>query len=207
MTEQPLQFDDLSPLLAALCDGTLDGDGFARLERWLATDPTARRWYIAYMDLHGDLCWDHRRSEGREEREERRGLCTSVPGRMPGEVDSGEGSGFRVQGSDSANHPSSPLPPIIIQTLPSPLSPLPSFLGSALFSYLIATLLMGVGLLAAWAWKLPNDTQLVKSPLPTPAEVIQRKSEPQMTFVGRITGMVDCQWSVVSGQNPLATIH
>ena len=60
MTEHSIQFDDLSPLLAALCDGTIDGDDFARLDRLLATDPAARQWYMAYMDLHGELVWDHR---------------------------------------------------------------------------------------------------------------------------------------------------
>lgn len=38
----------------------------------------------------------------------------------------------------------------------------PSFFGGALFSYLMATLIVGMGLLAAWAWKLPIHNEIVR---------------------------------------------
>ena len=59
MTEQPLQLDAISPLVAALCDGTIGAQDFARLEQLLADDAAARRWYIDYMDLHDELFSNH----------------------------------------------------------------------------------------------------------------------------------------------------
>ena len=60
MTGEPqLRLDELSPLLAALCEGTIDADGIAHLEALLAADPAAHRWYLGYLDLHVDLSWDH----------------------------------------------------------------------------------------------------------------------------------------------------
>lgn len=55
MTAQDLQFDDLSPLLAALCDGSISDEDFLRLQQVLLASARARTWYINYMDLHGDL--------------------------------------------------------------------------------------------------------------------------------------------------------
>lgn len=55
MVDQHLQFDDLSPLLAALCEGTISDDDFVRLQQILATSVCARTWYINYMDVHGEL--------------------------------------------------------------------------------------------------------------------------------------------------------
>ena len=45
---------------------------------------------------------------------------------------------------------------------PSPfsLSPFHSFVGGPLFSYLTAALILGLGLLVAWAWKLPDYTEI-----------------------------------------------
>lgn len=55
MTAQDLQFDDLSPLLAALCDGSIGDDDFQRLQQMLLASAQVRTWYIEYMDLHGEL--------------------------------------------------------------------------------------------------------------------------------------------------------
>jgi len=55
MTAQDLRFDDLSPLLAALCDGVIGDDDFKRLQQILLGSAQARAWYIEYMDLHGEL--------------------------------------------------------------------------------------------------------------------------------------------------------
>ena len=49
---------ELDRLLDALCDGWLDGDGYARLEMLLRDDPAARRRYLDLIVLHGTLHWD-----------------------------------------------------------------------------------------------------------------------------------------------------
>ncbi len=59
MSERPIQFDDISPLLSALCDGSLSAGDRMQFEQLLEHDGLARKWYVAYMDLHGELCFGH----------------------------------------------------------------------------------------------------------------------------------------------------
>jgi hypothetical protein len=63
MTDLPLQLDELSPLVSALCDDTIDDEGIARLQRLIVSDQTACRWYIAYVCMHVGLSWDLRRGD------------------------------------------------------------------------------------------------------------------------------------------------
>jgi probable HAF family extracellular repeat protein len=176
--EQPLPLDELSPLVAALCDGAIDDEGLARLERLLAADPAARRWYIAYMDLHGDLCWDHLPCEG------------------PGHT-----SSFRIHHSGPALLD----PPVVVDVSPvlhSPRFTLHSPVGGFLFSYTMSAVLLGIGLLIGWAWRTSHEQQVV--PVAAgggPAVVQSGPAVSEQPLVGRITGLRDCQWSVVRGQS------
>jgi hypothetical protein len=52
--------DELLALVAAACDGTITPDGASRLELLLREDPRARRFYVAYVDLHSRLLWRFR---------------------------------------------------------------------------------------------------------------------------------------------------
>ena len=86
-------------------------------------------------------------------------------------------------------------------TLHSPLFTLHSPVGSFLFSYSVGAVLLGIGLLIGWTWRIHYDQKLVQNP-PRHSPV-SGKSEAEPQFVGRITGLVDCRWakwSVVSGQ-------
>ena len=62
MISQAGQFADphheLWTLLDGLCEDRLSAEEFGRLEEWILSDPTARRIYKDYMDLHGSLYWD-----------------------------------------------------------------------------------------------------------------------------------------------------
>ncbi|MBE3038338.1 MAG: hypothetical protein IMZ62_05960, partial [Chloroflexi bacterium] len=60
---------------------------------------------------------------------------------------------------------------------------------------MIALLVIGVGLLIARAWNLPSSPEIAQFSLP-PAEVV---IEPEIAYVGRITGMVDCRLEEGSG--------
>jgi hypothetical protein len=175
MTEQSDQFDALSPLLAALCDGTIDAEGFARLERLLAADPAARRAYFAYMDLHGELTWDHRRTSNDQ-----------VP------ISNDQFSFFNDQ--SPAPSPQPIALPIIIQTIDSPGSPLASFVGSMLFPYMIATVIVGMAVLVAAVLKVSSNAEVVKSSRPPALRDIQLPP-PKVEYVARITGMADCKWA------------
>jgi hypothetical protein len=81
------------------------------------------------------------------------------------------------------------LPPIVIQTLPSPLSPIASFVGGTLFSYLVATVIFGIGLALGALVHVSAPVQITTH---SPSAPSPRYSTPSM--VGRITATVDCQW-------------
>lgn len=46
---------DLEGLLSGLCDGTLGPEDLHRLGEWITADPSARRQYLEYLDLHAAL--------------------------------------------------------------------------------------------------------------------------------------------------------
>jgi len=179
MAEQDFSSDDLSPLLAALCDGSISDADFARVQHWLATDPRARRWYVAYMDLHGELCWDHVVSESG---------VNSLGNALPCLTDGAA--------SDSAHvgDPSSALPPTILVRDMAPLSPsgLPSFVGYfsqvGPLSYLVSAILMCVAALGAWQYKVADRREVVVH------EPSAAPHEPNPSFVGRVTAMDGCRW-------------
>ncbi len=183
-------------MVAALCDGAIDRPSFARLERLLDSDPEARQWYIAYLDLHGELCWNHLADASR-------GLGTSVPGELGSaegsriqEVSKSEIPDQQVSIPESAASAAEPLmPPIVIDTggpFPAPFSSLGSSLGGWLFSYAAATVITGMAILGAWVYKVSHDYHPAGAPSPMIAEC---QPDPKPADVGRITGVADCRWS------------
>jgi hypothetical protein len=60
-------------------------------------------------------------------------------------------------------------------------------------AYLVATVIFGIGLVIGALVHVSQPVQIVKRlPSTTRTDLM---SEPQMLFVGRITGMADCQWA------------
>jgi hypothetical protein len=193
MSRADSQHDPLRELAAQYCDGALSAERTAALEDRLRDDPHEMESFVLYMEIHSQLAWDLRarseqRQEGREEREEGRETGCNEG------ADSEAASSFTQDAAFNIHHSPSPLPPIIIQTLPSALSPLPSFVGSAIFSYLVAAVIVGIGLLVAAAWKMSTPMQIVY-PSPPATQNHELTPGPKMQFVGRITAMVDCQWA------------
>ena len=94
---------------------------------------------------------------------------------------------------------SAPIPPIIIEASPS-LHAASSILypvGSFVFSYAAAVVIVGIGLLIGWAYQVSipgfdhrEVVDVVQRPVPTDV-----RPEPEIIFVGRVTDMVDCQWA------------
>jgi hypothetical protein len=59
VTQSIAHFDELAALTAALCDGEITSPQAQRLEA-LASQSEAARWYfLQYVQLHGELYWDH----------------------------------------------------------------------------------------------------------------------------------------------------
>ena len=82
---------------------------------------------------------------------------------------------------------------------PSRLS-LYSPLGNYLFSYSASALVLFIALFLGWGFKISNfreNSQSVVGPVETPSTIDSQFAHrlPPPVFVGRITGVVDCDWS------------
>ena len=206
-------------MLAALCDGTIDRQGFARLEQLLDSDPAgaavvhrlsgfARRvvleplWQPRPETRHSDTRGLGTPSEGWALPPEGWALQCPVSVRrgfrVPGSGFGVRDLGFGARGSTRAPAPSpEPLiPPIVIDTSSPAQSPPLSTLfapGGWLFSYAAATVITGMAILGAWAYKVSHDYRARRdSRPPTP---VPQSPEPKPEYVGRITGMADCRWA------------
>lgn len=52
------QFDELGLLASGLCEGQITFDEAARLEFLVGKSAAARRFFVNYVQLHGELCWE-----------------------------------------------------------------------------------------------------------------------------------------------------
>ena len=199
--------DEIRRLLWAVRDGELSSDDAAKLCS-LLTDPEARELYVWYSYLCGSLQWDHsaRKDEfgtwmhrpraghfSAQCHPRNRGFRVQNSGiRTPLRAPTLSGRGAGGEGGSDIPHPSS----FIIHHSPPihyPLSTIDSFVGGMLFSYLVAAVIVSVGLLiGAFTYVSQPERQVgwdKRSDVP-PAGSYAKHAEP----VGQITGMVDCQW-------------
>jgi hypothetical protein len=58
MTTPAPQFDELGLLTAALCDGEISPSEASRLEHLVAHSEAAQRYFVNYVQLHGELSWE-----------------------------------------------------------------------------------------------------------------------------------------------------
>ena len=194
---------ELSTLLAAMFDGEMTDAQQTRLADLLRDNPQAQEVYL-------DFCWTHallRRELGvsGEVPFTAAGITQSPEGREYlgcGVRDSGRDVGAAVellhQPESRIPGPDSPLPFPPLSPLPSPLSP--PFVGGPIFSYLVATLILGLMLLGAWAYKISHvQQQIVHQDSPANRSI----DGPEWVVGGRITGMAACQWSDPSTQTYL----
>ena len=167
---------DFWPLLDAACADELTENQAAALQSHLESNPAARRVFIEHIRLRTNIRQWRKGERSREAGLSRIQAEFSVEGH-PDSVD------WRAQGRGR-----SAVPPLF-----SPLStPGPSaFIGGPVFSYMVATLILGVMLLGAWAYTITHYQQVVvNDPLGGPSSY-----GPEMVFVGRVTGMKGCRWS------------
>lgn len=171
MSARPDATDELRELLAALREETITEEEAERLTAVLRDDEEARRTYIRYMAIEAYL---HSNTSGTH---------TALPKQF--------GAFGDRQGSDDESSPGVPGLPIVIQTPPGfPTAVYP--LGGFMFSYLAAVVIVGIGLLIGWMCQvsIPSGSQDVARQ--SGPSNVRRESE--VVFVGRISGMTDCQW-------------
>ncbi|MBN1394298.1 MAG: hypothetical protein JW959_04695, partial [Pirellulales bacterium] len=160
---------DLDRLIDRMCDQLASADELAALGRLLSEDPAARDHYIACLELHARLAWQM--TPGRPFSSEELLRYTDEQA---------------VRGKIGSEIPDLPIAIPSLSPLASPLSP--SFVGGPVFSYMVATVVLALMLLGAWAYKISHV-------IPSSAGVAQKQSAPAPVFVGRITGMKDCRWA------------
>ncbi len=170
------QPDELSELLIALTDGDINQRQFVHLQNLLSQDADAQTYFRQYMRLCALL--EFERATAKDEQSELRG----------------DGNGNSAAGISGFSGLESPLPNPPFPTLSTTNYPLPTShfsVGSWAFSCMVATVIMGVMLLVFWAMKVTHHQHIAEAPAQSaPSDV-----RPEMVFVGRITGMLDVQWS------------
>jgi hypothetical protein len=159
--------EEVYRLAVAVIEDDISDADARRFERLIAEDPVARGWYV---DLVFDACSLRRLNRGQDH-------CAA----LPTEAD-----------SEQASEPTDPAPVL-------------GFLGNAThkslgyvsqgwpLAYLIALMVLAVGALIGSLTPVSQPTQIGLKPSLPSRQAVGPKAE----FVGRITGMVDCQWAEV----------
>jgi len=197
--------DELRELLHAAAEGSLTADGVERIDRLVGGDGRLLREYVEYMRLISDLrCGETNQhveqtlarlfdsqevvggspGESRESRVESGTIVASDEWRVASEADFPESPDSRI-----------PNPEIPRFSLPSPLSSLHS---AWAFSYSVATVLLAIFLLSAWSYTITHpsaDSLAVKNSRGATHSGSDANKNPEFTFVGRVSGMVDCRWA------------
>ncbi len=177
--------DRLQPLLSAMLDGEPTDQQIAELRRLLRDVPEARRQYFRLLAAHAVMKWSY-----------------ALPGTLAGDPPA---VGDDDRRADRAEHVS---PPDSSTAGLAPLGPpgvVPVVLGPAgwgslagvLFSYLIAAMVGGAGVLAAWAWQASHDREVHVAALRARAAQQARQDSPALApgaVVGKITRLTSRAW-------------
>ena len=130
-------------------------------------DPEVRTFYVRYMHLCADLYWSN---AGRKDE------C-GMDGNDPYGLMHDELTATPQPAAPSSIHPAS----FILHHLPM------------FSSYAIASLILGVGIVAAWAWRTSSDLRPGGG---NPAPAFTAPTMPvKHTRIGRITATVGCRWA------------
>jgi hypothetical protein len=197
MTHSPSQHAELHDLVDAVCENGLTAAALDRLEPLLLADDGACRYYLDYIRLHGSLML-----AAEQPTVSGWGKHSCLP--LGAAVEWGRhsclpiGAALELPQQLGAQHS-----PFVIEPSPPIHYPL-STIHYVLFSYLMATLIVGLGLLIGSWWKVSDPASIALLPSPAGSEGGESANLPSPTgrvpggegqVVGRITGMVDCQWA------------
>jgi hypothetical protein len=167
--------EELLTLLGAFVDGQLSDADESHLLGILRNDASARAFYLDYMEIHAGLDW----------RLGRREQPTTTP-----DDDAGlerNPLALVVNSSDAGS-------PWLVPTFPTYSTP---FVGSMLFSYLVAAIVMSFGLGVFSVLEISKVEHLANHPVRVPnanPETGFAPALPQSQLVGQITGIADCVW-------------
>jgi hypothetical protein len=201
MTLSSQQQTELTDLLDLLCDGTIAGDQSVRLQQLLLHNGDAQWFYLRYMQLHGTLLWD------RQSRSERDAVQQLRDRGLPPSSVAGQRQVVSIPQLELG-------PPNLAIPSSAILNAAGYFSSGWPVAYLIASVILGVGLLIGTITHVSRPSQVVSRNLPSPSgrgvggESNELPSpsgrgaggeggvRPDSTFpliVGQITGTVDCR--------------
>jgi hypothetical protein len=168
--------DDVTALVHAYLDGELIDRQRRELCDWLRQSPSNIDRFVAECRLHSELFDVHN-------------------GRWPAVESPSERGAVGCQPSFVADPSTFPgLAPIAVQDSLNPNSSM-SALGGFFLSYAIAAVIVAIGMLIGWECQV----SIPQAGDQGAAQLAQRSSalhpEPELVFVGRVTGMSDCRWA------------
>ena len=184
MTEPREPTAEMESLLAAAADERLTESDCTRLRQLLEASDDARQSYVEHVILHAMLRWVHASPLGAE---------IANPDKSSAEGETAADDSAPDQTPLIAQ--TSPAFPTLLATLPSSYSGFSSPLGSLLFSYLLAGVIVGVGILIGWVCQVsgPQETPVVQYG-PRPSSAVS-PVEREQVFVGQINAIIDCKWA------------
>jgi hypothetical protein len=187
MSENREPTSELRELLDALREDVITDAQADRLMGLLRSDAAARQTYIRYMAMVGTL------------RDCMVGMSTTSPVlSSPAYSSSTDPSTELVDDRLLRMVPSPIVSPVIAQTFPPSLA---SFVGSALFSYTVAAVIVGVGLILG-ASVYVSQPERHAGPGAVPQAPDRKSQVPNpSSIVGRITNVADCVWEGTGALN------
>ncbi len=177
---------EILALADAHVHGTLSAEMAARLEHLVVHDAVARQVYVEYLQDSYHL---HRLAVHALADEEVASGQWLMDGEEWGEEEERE--------SNSSSIPNLPPPVSIIldnsSPLPSPLTSIPSFVGSWTFANLFSLFVISLGLLGAWFYQIEIPRSIAHGGRSRFSPANLPEDHRALAYVGRITGMVDCK--------------
>lgn len=174
MSDHSVHLDRVLELVGMICDDRASQDDFSELDSIMLADREAFNSYLGYCRMHSALRWDlraHRATDAVLDQIRIRPTTVSSSG---------------AEGVTRAKSPAVS-PPAFFRTT------LGYFSEGMPLAYLLAIIIFGVGLLIGSQIYVSGPEQVARDLSPATKDRATRNS--QMPFVGRITGMVDCEWA------------
>jgi hypothetical protein len=187
MSESGVNIDHLLDLAGVICDEIASQDDFAELDSLVLADEASCCRYLDYCRLHGVLRFELRAHRAAQRAHQQINIESAIAA-----VD---------DSSVARSKMSSPTP-----FLGSLSTALHGTIDNFVFissgwplAYMVATVILGIGLLAGSRIYVSRPVQVAEQPLPSSRPVVESKAN----SVGRITGMTGCRWA----DSNTATVH
>jgi hypothetical protein len=180
------KLSEMYELAGAQCEGMLTAAAAQRLEQLVLADAELLRSYVVYMHLHAQAELGGAESGQWQSTCCRRVECRELRVESEGELPDSSDSRIAT--------PEIPVINLQIPTLNSRFSTLNSWT----LSYSVATVLLAIFLLGAWSYTITHpdaDSLATSNSRGATHSRSAEKAPAEFTFVGHVSGMVDCQWS------------